>query len=191
MNDIIQRAVEILSHDGVIIYPTDTIYGLGADAFSEEAILKIYEAKGRGIGNPISVAVCDADMIRVIAHVTPQAENFIEEFLPGPVTIVLKARSIIPRMLTGGTDRIGIRYPLHKTALAIIEAFDSPITATSANRSGARDPASPDECHVFHNYLIDEGVLPGIPSTVVDLVENTILRAGAHAERVSFWLEEI
>lgn len=190
MRDVISRAVDVLTHDGIIIYPTDTIYGLGGDAFSDEAIRKIYEAKGRGFGNPISIAVCDTDMIRVVAYVTSYIEEFIDEFLPGPVTIVLQARSVIPEMLTGGTDRIGIRYPLHSTALAIIEAFGSPITATSANRSGAKDPASPDECHVHHNYLIDGGVLPGTASTVVDLIDGTILRAGARAERVAAWLQE-
>lgn len=185
----IQRAVEVLSQDGLIIYPTDTIYGLGADAFSDEAILKVYEAKGRDIGNPISIAVSDADMIRAVAYVDPYIDDFIETYLPGPVTIVLRARSIIPDALTGGTKKIGIRYPLHKTALAIIEAFDSPITATSANRSGAPDPTSPDECHVHHNFLIDEGKLPGIPSTVVDLVDKRILRPGMYVEKIASFLK--
>ncbi len=190
MKNSIERAVEILSHDGIIIYPTETIYGLGADALSDEAIQKVYEAKGRDIGNPISIAVSDIDMLQTVAYVDSFVEIFIDEFLPGPVTIILPARSIIPGALTGGTRRIGIRYPLHKTALAIIEAFDSPITATSANRSGAPDPTSPDECHINHNFLIDEGKVPGIPSTVVDLIDKKILRCGIHAERIARFLEE-
>lgn len=109
----IDKAVEVLMRDGLIIYPTDTLYGLGADALSEEAIYRVYEAKGRDYSKPISIAVSDIEMIHTVARVDECAEAFIEAFLPGPVTIILEARSILPPELTAGTGRIGIRLIRH------------------------------------------------------------------------------
>jgi len=182
---VIERAVSILHHDGIVIYPTDTIYGLGGDAFSEEAILKVYEAKKRPLSNPISIAVCDIDMIHGVARLDDYASRFIDQFLPGPVTIVLPARNCVPGVLTGGTGMIGIRFPDHPLALELISCFDSPITATSANITGAKDPVTPEDCRVPHDFLIDGGRLPGTPSTVVDLISRTIIRKGAQADRIS------
>jgi len=91
-------------------------------------------------------------------------------------------------MLTGGTGLIGIRLPGHPLALELISRFDSPITATSANITGAKDPASPAECNVSHDLLIDAGRLPGTPSTVVDLVSRKIVRAGTRADLVAAFL---
>lgn len=184
----VERAVSILRHDGIVIYPTDTIYGLGGDAFSEEAILKVYEAKKRPLSNPISIAVCAFDMIHGVARVDEYASRFIDHFLPGPVTVVLPARNLVPEILTGGTGLIGIRFPAHPLALELISLFDSPITATSANLSGAKDPVTPDACHIPHDFLIDAGRLPGIPSTVVDLTTRKIIREGSQAGIVAAYL---
>jgi len=184
----IEQAVSILHHDGIVIYPTDTIYGLGGDAFSEEAILKVYEAKKRPLSSPISIAVSDSDMLHGVARIDEYASLFIEQFLPGPVTVVLPARNCVPGMLTVGTGMIGIRFPDHPLALELISRFDSPITATSANITGAKDPVIPEECHVPHDFLINAGRLPGIPSTVVDLTSRTIIRKGAQAERIAAYL---
>jgi L-threonylcarbamoyladenylate synthase len=189
--DIIEKAVSVLMHDGIIIYPTETIYGLGADAFSDEAILKIYEAKKRPLGMPISIAVSDFDMLATVAHVEPHMHAFIEAFLPGPVTVILCARRIVPDILTGGTGMIGIRMPAHDLALQIIERFDAPITATSANLHGAKDPRSPDECTVPRELFIDGGTLSGMPSTVVDLGNKRIIRRGAEAEAVEGFLRNL
>jgi L-threonylcarbamoyladenylate synthase len=184
----VERAVSILRHDGIVIYPTDTIYGLGGDAFSEEAILKVYEAKRRPLSSPISIAVCAIDMIHGVAKVDEYASLFIDHFLPGPVTVVLPARNSVPEILTGGAGMIGIRFPAHPLALELISLFDSPVTATSANLSGAKDPVTPEECHIPHDFLIDAGRLPGIPSTVVDLPSKRILREGALCSEVSAYL---
>lgn len=177
-------------HDGLIVYPTDTLYGLGADALSEEAIMKVFDAKGREVHKPISIAVSDDDMIGAIACIDEIAGACIEQFLPGPVTIVVKARNIIPTILTAGTGKIGIRYPNHVTALEIISKFDSPITATSANISGGPDPVSLELCNVPYDYAVNVGPLPGTPSTVVDLVDREILRVGADIERIAAFLKE-
>jgi L-threonylcarbamoyladenylate synthase len=186
--DIVQKAVSVLMHDGTIVYPTETVYGLGADAFSDEAILKVYEAKKRPLAMPISIAVSDFDMLAAVARAEPWMQGFIGTFLPGPVTIVLPARASVPGILTGGTGMIGIRVPAHPVALQIIERFDAPITATSANLHGAKDPQTPDECTVPREFLIDGGRLPGTPSTVVDLAKKEILRRGALAATVEAFL---
>lgn len=182
--DPVEKAASVLRHDGLVIYPTDTIYGLGADALSEEAITRVYEAKRRPFSAPISVAVCSCDMIHGIARVNDYAARFIDRFLPGPVTVVLPARNSLPGILTGGTGLVGIRIPRHPVALRLIELLDSPITATSANTSGARDPVVPGDCNVPHDFMIDGGRLPGTASTVIDLVSLTIIRPGAELEQV-------
>ena len=188
--DEIEQAVRVLSHDGLIVYPTETVYGLGADAFSDDAIEKVYEAKGREFGKPISIAVSDFDMLAAVAEVDERADAFIRRFLPGPVTVVLKAKRCVPEILTGGTGMIGIRFPSHPVPVKIIELFDSPITATSANQSGAKEPTTLDECNVPHDFHIDGGKLPGIPSTVVDIPTGTLLRPGACAAEIMAFLSE-
>nr|WP_319375010.1 L-threonylcarbamoyladenylate synthase [uncultured Methanoregula sp.] len=189
--DIIEKAVSILMHDGLVVYPTETVYGLGADAFSDEAIDRVYEAKKRPISMPISIAVSDFEMLCAVAHIRPEMQDFIEKFLPGPVTVILPSRNSVPEILTGGTGMIGIRIPSHEKALRLIERFDGPITATSANLHGSKDPQTPDECTVPRELLIDGGRLPGTPSTVVDLAGLRIVRRGAEAEKVEHYLSTL
>ncbi len=189
--EIIDKAVTVLMHDGTVIYPTETVYGLGADAFSDEAILKVYEAKKRPLAMPVSIAVSDRDMLGAVARTEPWMEPFIDTFLPGPVTVILPARNSLPEILTGGTGMIGIRIPAHPLALELITKFDAPITSTSANLHGAKDPCTPDECTIPHELLIDGGRLPGTPSTVVDLPARKIVRAGTGVDRVAQFLLSI
>jgi L-threonylcarbamoyladenylate synthase len=127
-------------------------------------------------------------MLCAVGRIGVGEEDFINRFLPGPVTIVVRARSTVPDILTGGTGLIGIRYPDHPLALQLISGFDSPITATSANQSGAKDPVTPDECHVLYDLLIDGGQLAGTPSTVVDLVNRMIIRNGSLSSEITTWL---
>jgi L-threonylcarbamoyladenylate synthase len=190
LKTIIDQALGILKQDGLVVYPTDTLYGLGADALSEEAVYKVYEAKGREFHKPISIAASDTEMIAAVAYVDGIAEAFIEAFLPGPVTLVLKARSILPDLLSAGTRRIGIRFPAQDVALELINRFDSPITATSANLSGGPDPVTVQDALVPHDLAIDVGALRGTPSTVVDLVSKEIIRPGADIERIAALLLE-
>lgn len=189
--DVIEKAVKALMTDGLVVYPTETVYGLGADAFSEDAILKVYEAKNRSLSMPVSIAVSDFDMMAAVTRVGPQEEEFINTFLPGPITVIVNARSYLPAMLTVGTGMIGVRYPAHPVAIDLISRFDSPITATSANRSGAKDPVTPGECHIPYDILIDGGILPGMPSTVVDLVNRCIIREGARIGEVRDYLSRM
>ena len=186
----IEKAVRVLSRDGLVVYPTETVYGLGAGALSDMAVIKVFEAKQRPLGKPISVAVSDIEMIYGIADVTPLAERFIDKFLPGPVTILLPVKNCLPGDLWGGTGTIGIRYPDHAVALELIAAFDSPITATSANISGEISPVTVDQVNVPHDFIIDGGMLPGTPSTVVNLDTGKIERAGAMLNEVADFLKE-
>jgi L-threonylcarbamoyladenylate synthase len=186
--DLIERAVQVLHRDGIIVYPTDTVYGLGADALSEDAVIRVYEVKNRPISKPISVAVSDREMLSAIAVVDSRADAFMDRFLPGPVTVVLKAKSCLPEILTGGTGMIGVRIPAHPIALGIISRFDGPITATSANYSGEQDPVTVSEVHVQSDLVIDGGKLPGTPSTVVDLTAWQIIRPGERCDDVASYL---
>jgi len=189
--DPIDMAVKVLSRDGLVVYPTETVYGLGADALSEDAVMRVYEAKNRPVGKPISVAVSDMDMLAAIAVVDEAARAFIERFLPGPVTVILPAKSCLPAILTGGTGLIGIRWPANEVAIAIIERLDAPITATSANISDDIPPVRPEEVSVPNDYVVDGGELPGTPSTVVDLTTRRILRKGVEWEAVEAFLETL
>ena len=189
--DPIDMAVRVLRRDGLIVYPTETVYGLGAEALSEDAVLKVYEAKNRPLSRPISIAVSDMDMLGAVAVLDEAARAFIERFLPGPVTVVLPAKSCLPAILTGGTGLVGIRWPDHEVALAIIARLDSPITATSANVSGEIPPTRPEDVYVPNDYVVDGGELPGTPSTVVDLTTRRILRKGAEWEAVEAFLKTL
>lgn len=184
-------AVRVLRRDGLVVYPTETVYGLGADALSESAVLMVYEAKGRSLSIPISIAVSDMDMLNAVAVVDDAARAFIERFLPGPVTIILPVKSCLPEILTGGTGLVGIRWPDHEVALAIIARLDSPITATSANVSSESPPTRPEDVYIYNDYLVDGGELPGTPSTVVDLTTRRILRRGTEWEAVEAFLETL
>ncbi|MFA7197681.1 MAG: L-threonylcarbamoyladenylate synthase [Methanoculleus sp.] len=189
--DPIDMAVKVLSRDGLVVYPTETVYGLGVDALSEDAVMRVYEAKNRPVSKPISIAVSDMDMLTAVAVVDEAARAFIERFLPGPVTVILPARSCLPEVLTGGTGLIGIRWPANEIAIAIIEGLDAPITATSANISDDIPPTRPDEVSVPNDYIVDGGELPGTPSTVVDLTTRRILRKGVEWEAVEAFLETL
>jgi L-threonylcarbamoyladenylate synthase len=186
----IEKAIRVLSRDGLVVYPTETIYGLGVDALSEIAVYKVYEAKQRQIGNPISVAISDIEMIHGIAYVDEFAEKFIQKFLPGPVTVVVPVKNSLPSVLSGGTGKVGIRYPNHAIALALIEKFDGPITSTSANVSGGASPVTLEQVNTPYDHLIDGGGLPGIPSTVIDLTTGKIERPGALLDEILAFLKK-
>lgn len=189
--DKIQEAASVLHRDGIIVYPTETVYGLGADALSEHAIHRVYEVKQRLLSKPMSVAVSDIEMLNIVAQVGEEEEKFIKKFLPGPVTVVLPSTSCLPEVLTGGTGLIGVRMPDHEIALAIIREFDMPITSTSANISGREPPVRFDQVTVVYDLFVDGGTLSGTPSTVVDLVHRQVLRAGARVEEIGQYLSKM
>lgn len=188
----IAAAAATLRRGELVVYPTETVYGLGADATNPEAVERVFEAKGRDRDKPVSLAVPDVAAAREYVHAPPRTRRFMREFLPGPVTVVCEKRDAIPDALTGGRERVGVRIPDHEVALALLDSF-APVTATSANRSGGanarRADEVPDEIREQATVL-DGGETPGGESTVVDVERGEIHRKGLLADDIEAWLRE-
>ena len=182
----IAEAGEILRNGGLVAFPTETVYGLGASAFDSDAAKKIYAAKGRPSDNPLIVHICDKGQIKDIAEEIPEsAKKVIDNFMPGPVTIILKKKSVVPNDVTAGLNTVAIRFPLHETAQKLIKAAGVPIAAPSANLSGKPSPTKAK--HVVKDMtgridaIIDGGECNvGVESTIVDFTgeKPVILRPG-------------
>lgn len=183
----LQRAAELLKEGEVVAFPTETVYGLGADATTPEAIKKIYQAKGRPQDNPLIVHIAAFNELDglVKGSLNPLAERLIKAFWPGPLTIVVDKREIIPDETTAGLDSVAIRMPDHPLTRAIIQLAGVPIAAPSANKSGAPSPTRAE--HVFADLqgriplILDGGpARVGLESTVVDVRSERvqILRPG-------------
>lgn len=185
----IERAVGYLREGQVIAYPTETIYGLGADVQEKKAVKRIYDLKARDYGLPISILVSNLSMLReVVSDVPDRAFPLMRKFWPGPLTILFPASSIIPKGLVTNTGKVGIRISSHPVASALVETFGRPMTTTSANLSGF--PPSLAVKHVQKYFgdklpcILDGGECePSRGSTVVDIGEETmrIIRDGAIA----------
>lgn len=183
----IDRAAKYLIDGQVIAYPTETIYGLGADVLNRKAVKRIYDLKSRDYGLPISILVADIKMLReVVAEVPGVALPLMRKFWPGALTILFEASSIIPKGLVTNTGKVGVRISSHPVAAAIVESFGRPITTTSANLSGF--PPSLSVKHVRKYFderipcIIDSGECePTRGSTVIDITEETmrVIRDGA------------
>ncbi len=180
----VKKASDIIKKKGIVIYPTETVYGIGANIFSEDALKKVFAIKKRDTDKPVSVAVSGIKMMNDLAHIGDKERRFIEKLLPGPVTVLLKKKEKVPDALTSGSELVGIRYPDHETTIKLIELSGVPITSTSANISGEAPPRRVDEIKIRADYIIDGGELKGEPSTVVDLVNRRIIRKGARYEEV-------
>lgn len=177
-------------HTGsIILYPTDTIYGLGVDATDAEAVSRLRELKGRHDKKPISIVVSDIVMMEQYALVTPLARRLVEKFLPGKLTIVLTAQEILPKELTAGTGTVGVRIPNHPVAMQLVLELGKPITATSANVADMPTMSTVPEIlaqfgekALLIEKIIDVGELPeSHASTVVDARGDVpiIVREGA------------
>ncbi len=183
MNQI-EKAVKILEIGGIIAYPTETVYGVGANIFDESAVRRVFEIKRRPINKPISVAVASFEMLEKVACVSLKNRKIIEKLLPGPVTIILPKKEIISSLLSGGTDLIGIRFPENKRAREIIEKARFPITSTSVNFSGEKEITEMKDITLNVDFVVQGDCYYKKPSTVLDLVERRILREGVGVERV-------
>jgi L-threonylcarbamoyladenylate synthase len=183
----IARAVRILKKGGVVAFPTDTLYGLGANAFDEDAVLKIYEIKSRPRNLALTLLLADIAQIKVVGDDIPKlAWELAERYMPGALTIVVKKSKAVPYAISGGRDTVAVRVPNHPIPIALISGLGAPITGTSANLSGAPDPATAEEVHKQLgsrvDMIIDGGRCPiGVSSTILDLTTDppTILREGA------------
>jgi len=183
--DKIDEIVEVLRRDGVIVYPTETFYGLGANGFSAKAIQKVYRLKKREAYKPLSVVISDVSMLdKIVSKIPSFFRPLISEFWPGPLTIILKASPEVPMELQGG-GTIGVRLTGHTWVRSLVSRAHFPITATSANISGEKEISSAQKAKVLYkgkvDLIVDGGVTQGIvPSTVVDMSgeEPRLVREG-------------
>ncbi|MDY4574376.1 MAG: L-threonylcarbamoyladenylate synthase [Intestinibacter sp.] len=183
----IKKQAEILRSGETVIFPTETVYGLGANALDENAVSKIYEAKGRPSDNPLIVHISDKKQIyNLVTNVPEKAEIVMDKFWPGPITIILNKKDIIPKRTSGGLDTVAIRMPSNKIANALIREADIPIAAPSANISGRPSPTRASHVYEQMNHRVSGIILGndcvyGLESTVLDLTGDipTILRPGS------------
>ncbi|MBQ9114463.1 MAG: threonylcarbamoyl-AMP synthase [Clostridia bacterium] len=185
--EYIDEGARILKEGGLVAFPTETVYGLGADAFNERAVLSIFEAKGRPQDNPLIVHFASVEDVKMaVSHIPDVAYKLWEEFSPGPLTLVLPKNDRLPLVTTAGIKTVGIRIPNHPVALELIKKSGTGIAAPSANTSGRVSPTL--SAHVYEDMvgkipLILEGGQTdiGIESTVLDLTKDTpiVLRPGA------------
>jgi len=168
------KAAEIIKGGGTVAFPTETVYGLGADALNAEAVKKIFEAKGRPSDNPLIVHIADEKQLLSVVKVLPAlAAYLIDRFMPGPLTLVLEKAESIPDEVTAGLKTVAVRIPAHPAAVALIRAAGTPIAAPSANASGSPSPTKAS--HVYDDlngkiaYILDGGDCSiGLESTIID-----------------------
>ena len=177
----------------LVVYPTETVYGLGADALDAAAVERVFEAKGRKRDKPVSMAVPDVESACEYTHPSDRELAFMREFLPGPITVVVERRDAVPDVLVAGRDRVGVRIPDHDLALELL-GETGPLTATSANISGNPSARTIDDLDAIRDraaVVLDAGETDGgTGSTVVNVDSGTIHRRGAHAGAVESWLED-
>lgn len=182
----LKEAASILKTGGLVATPTETVYGLCANAFDEQAIRKIYQAKGRPSDNPLIVHIASLKMLdSLVTEISDIAHILIEHFWPGPMTLIFKANPIIPKVVTGGLNTVAIRFPSHPTILKLIKETGLPLAAPSANLSGKPSPTTFERVFEDLNGKID-CIIKGMPSkygvesTVIDTTGPvaTILRPG-------------
>ncbi len=185
LDEQLREAVEILRRGGLVVFPTETVYGLGADAYIPEAVEKIFRVKGRPQDNPLIVHISSMDMLgRVAREIPVDAYRAAEKLWPGPFTMVLP-RGDVPPIVSAGLDTVAVRMPGHRVALRLIELLGDPIAAPSANRSGRPSPTSAqhvvEDLYGLVDLILDDGeTLYGVESTVVDFTTDppTLLRPG-------------
>ena len=191
----IQKAQMVLKEGGLVVYPTDTLYGLGANIFQEEAVNRVYQAKKRSPKKPLSICISRVQDLQRVAHLDLKSFQLANKLLPGPYTLVVKKNPQIPDLITAGSDKVGIRIPDHPVCRVL--SMDFPITTTSANLSGKEAPLEVDELiNLFQDQVdlyLDAGDAEPYPSTVIDLTTSppTILRKGAGMDLLNQLLDDL
>lgn len=186
----IKESAEIIKNGGIVIFPTETVYGIGVNALNEEAVKKLYEVKRRPTNKPISLLVNSIDMINQVAKdITELEYALIKEFLPGPLTIILKKKEIVPDIVTANSNTVGIRMPANEIAFKLVDYAGVPIATPSANISGKASGTNLeniiDDFQGKVDYFIDGGQSEiGFASTIVQVIDGVpyILRKGAISE---------
>jgi L-threonylcarbamoyladenylate synthase len=188
LDSIIHQAGELLKQGGVVVCATDTGYLLGVDGLNPDAINKIYAIKGRSFDKPIHLAVADLTMAKTLGEFNHRAEQVFQHFLPGPLTLIVKRKSLVPDLLVSGLPGVGLRVPENTFLLRLVKETGVPLTATSANRSGQSTPYSVEQVLIelgdaveFVDLMIDQGSTQHRqPSTILDMSQSPpkILREG-------------
>ncbi len=194
--EAIRQAGEILEDGGLVAFPTETVYGLGANALDEEAARKTYEAKGRPSDNPLIIHIADIEALdEIVKEIPPAAHSLAKRFWPGPLTMIFEKSEIVPYGTTGGLDTVAVRMPANDTARALIRAAGGYVSAPSANTSGRPSPTEAshvaDDLSGKIDMILDGGsVQIGVESTIVDMtvIPPMILRPGAVTKEM---LEEV
>jgi len=186
----IRQAVETLRRGGVVAYPTETVYGLGA-MLEREPVKRVLALKRRKTIKPVSIAVCSLGMMERYATLHPNALELIGELAPGPYTFVLAAKDSVPPELLGGGSSVGIRFPSNPVALRLIERAGVAITSTSANLSGMPPPTHWSDVELKVDFLLKGECELKEPSTVIDASELKILRRGAGADAAELLLSTL
>ncbi len=184
---VLKEAADCIRKGGLVVFPTETVYGLGANTFNAEAVKKIYLAKGRPSDNPLISHIADIDSVNSLARDIPEnAKKLMEEYWGGPLTIILKRKDTVPGIISAGMDTVSVRMPSHPVANMLIKLSGVPIAAPSANLSGSPSPTNFEHCKMDMDgrvdMIIDGGECEiGVESTVVDLTGEipVILRPGA------------
>lgn len=185
-SEILKECGEALMNGKLVVFPTETVYGLGANALNQEAVKKIFEAKGRPQDNPLIVHISELEEIKPLVKEVPEiAHKLMEKFWPGPMTIILPKSDLIPNRTSGGLDSVGIRMPSNKIARKLIKEAKIPIAAPSANISGRPSPTDIETCIEDLNDKVDyiiggEKCNVGVESTVIDctIYPPCVLRPG-------------
>ncbi len=177
INKTAEIAAGVLKNGGVVVYPTDTLYGLGADAFNENAIVKVQKIKKQDRSKPISVVVKDIKVARRIACIDSKVEKILSRIWPGSITVILRKKDIIPYILTGAGETVAVRISDNKFVSALLSKIDFPVTATSANISGKKNLLKPEEIveklgkeKICPDLFINTGDIQNpVASTIIDL----------------------
>jgi len=192
--ETIRAAAEVIKRGGIVFFPTQYLYGLGADALNIEAVKRVFGIKQRSLNKPLSILIKNRDEIdKLVRYIPPAALRIMDSFWPGDITIVFEAKDLLPTHLTAGTGKIGIRLPGHPVAAALLNSLKNPITGTSANITDnvgcSQVPDLDPQIEKKLDLILDAGPLKGgAGSTVIDITppEPRILREGAVSSKEIF-----
>jgi len=177
--DVMERAAATAREGGLIVYPTDTVYGLGTNPLIASSVKRVYEVKERPLTKPLPVLVSSVEAAKRLVRVTPEAECLMRLMWPGALTIILPTRPGVPPELHAGTGKLGVRMPAHRVALLLIELSGGALIGTSANKHGRPSPHTAEEAIAqldgSIDVVVDAGPAPGgVPSTVIELIGASV-----------------
>lgn len=181
---MLEEAAEFIKRGKIVVFPTETVYGIGTNGLDGDAVRKLYEVKQRPLNKPITLLVSNMEMVNLIAKdITETEYKIMEKFFPGPLTIILKKKDVVPDIVTAGGDTVGVRMPSGETARKLVEVAGVPIAAPSANITGEPSGTNLQEIkkHLKADYFIDGGKSElGLASTIVKVIDGKvqILRQG-------------